>query len=216
MIYIYMCIIYIYRERDIYNCLTNLPWFTYTKNRETSFGTAVGNFMLVQKGRKRVFEVEDVESFGSSPWVLENMPSLGRNFQSWNATWMYSVDKSLTCQLTTETTSSFGYIVWFPLGRWCRELLDAGVDWKTVFFVPLVNWTAFWNTITETKENKWLTRADCWRLVYTQKLHSSMPIGSMYGIFTYIYHKTQPNVDKYTIHGSYGMDEEPFSVDFGF
>ena len=24
--------------------------------------------MLVQKGTKRVFEVEDVESFGSSPW----------------------------------------------------------------------------------------------------------------------------------------------------
>ena len=30
------------------------------------------------------------------------------------------------------------------------------------------------------------------------------PIGSMYGIFTYIYHKNQPNVAKYTIHGSYG------------
>ena len=30
------------------------------------------------------------------------------------------------------------------------------------------------------------------------------PIVSMYGIFTYIYHKNQPNVGKYTIHGSYG------------
>ena len=28
---------------------------------------------------------------------------------------------------------------------------------------------------------------------------------SMYGIFTYIYHKNQPNVGKYTIHGSYGQ-----------
>ena len=26
----------------------------------------------------------------------------------------------------------------------------------------------------------------------------------MYGIFTYIYHKNQPNVDKYAIHGWYG------------
>ena len=26
----------------------------------------------------------------------------------------------------------------------------------------------------------------------------------MYGIFAYIYHKNQPNVGKYTIHGSYG------------
>ena len=32
----------------------------------------------------------------------------------------------------------------------------------------------------------------------------SYPIGSMYGIFTYIYHKNQPNVGKYTIHGSCG------------
>ena len=30
------------------------------------------------------------------------------------------------------------------------------------------------------------------------------PIGSMYGIFAYIYHKNQPNVGKYTIHGSLG------------
>ena len=29
-------------------------------------------------------------------------------------------------------------------------------------------------------------------------------IGSMYGIFTYIYHKNQLNVGKYTIYGSYG------------
>ena len=28
---------------------------------------------------------------------------------------------------------------------------------------------------------------------------------SMYGIYTYIYHKNQPNVGKYTIHGSYGF-----------
>ena len=33
-----------------------------------------------------------------------------------------------------------------------------------------------------------------------------VPIGSMYGIFTYIYHKNQPNVVKYTIHGSYGVE----------
>ncbi len=32
---------------------------------------------------------------------------------------------------------------------------------------------------------------------------SQLPIGSMYGIFTYIYHKDKPNVGKYSIHGSY-------------
>ena len=30
------------------------------------------------------------------------------------------------------------------------------------------------------------------------------PIGSMYGIFTYIYHKNQLNVGEYIMHGSYG------------
>ena len=35
----------------------------------------------------------------------------------------------------------------------------------------------------------------------------------MYGIFTYIYHKNQPNVGIYTIHGSYGLDHSTtFSV----
>ncbi len=33
------------------------------------------------------------------------------------------------------------------------------------------------------------------------------PIGSMYGIFSYIYSQNQPNVGIYTIHGSYGYGE---------
>ena len=32
-----------------------------------------------------------------------------------------------------------------------------------------------------------------------------VPIPSMYGIFTYIYHKNQLNVGRYAIHGSYGV-----------
>ena len=39
--------------------------------------------------------------------------------------------------------------------------------------------------------------------VYISYMFIPYPIGSMYGIFTYIYHKNQPNVAKYTIHGSY-------------
>ena len=40
----------------------------------------------------------------------------------------------------------------------------------------------------------------------THMYHESCiyPKGSMYGIFSYIYHKNEPNVGKYTIHGSYG------------
>ena len=34
---------------------------------------------------------------------------------------------------------------------------------------------------------------------------ATIPIASMYGIFTYIYHKIKPNVDKYSIHGWYGI-----------
>ena len=46
------------------------------------------------------------------------------------------------------------------------------------------------------------------RALYDGMTYSSLPllIGSMYGILTYIYHKNQPNVGKYTIHGSYGLE----------
>ena len=40
----------------------------------------------------------------------------------------------------------------------------------------------------------------------------SFPWGSMYGIFPYIYHENQPNVGKYTIHGSYGFSRIQFDV----
>ena len=43
------------------------------------------------------------------------------------------------------------------------------------------------------------------------------PIGSMglVRIFTYIYHKNQPNVGKYTIHGSYGIVDLVTCIFFG-
>ncbi len=40
----------------------------------------------------------------------------------------------------------------------------------------------------------------------------SYPIASMYGIFTYIYHKNQPNVGKYAIHGSYGYSQWCYAI----
>ena len=33
-------------------------------------------------------------------------------------------------------------------------------------------------------------------------------VGSTYGIFTYMYHKNQPNVGRYTIHGWYGQEKQ--------
>ena len=35
----------------------------------------------------------------------------------------------------------------------------------------------------------------------------------MYGIFTYIHYKHQPNVGKYTIHGSHGLDKQIPDID---
>ena len=46
------------------------------------------------------------------------------------------------------------------------------------------------------------------------KYEISLPIGSMYGILAYIYHKNQPNVGKYTIHGSYGLWVMGFPISF--
>jgi len=39
-----------------------------------------------------------------------------------------------------------------------------------------------------------------------------IPIGSMYGIFTYIYHKFMINVGNYKSHGSYGIKQPLFAV----
>ena len=40
-------------------------------------------------------------------------------------------------------------------------------------------------------------------------MYMSYPIGSMYGIFTYIYHKFKPNVGKYDMDGM-GMSIFPY------
>ena len=39
----------------------------------------------------------------------------------------------------------------------------------------------------------------------TPNVRVPIPIGSMYDMFSYIYHINQPNVGKYTIHGCYGI-----------
>ncbi len=44
-------------------------------------------------------------------------------------------------------------------------------------------------------------------------LYIQIAIGSMYGIFTCIYHKIQLNVGKYTIHASYGIIVEEVDTD---
>ena len=52
------------------------------------------------------------------------------------------------------------------------------------------------------KKPKWGDTVDGSNMV--KIAHYLYPIVSMYGIFSYIYHKNQPNVGIYTIHGSCG------------
>ena len=40
---------------------------------------------------------------------------------------------------------------------------------------------------------------------YVCIFYVNIPIGSMYGIFTYMWLKCMVNVGKYSIHGSYGI-----------
>ena len=58
--------------------------------------------------------------------------------------------------------------------------------------------------------NKKHTASPIWRLLWPTTTESyrwgfPLPIGSMYGIFTYIWLIFMVNVAKYTIHGSYGL-----------
>ena len=55
------------------------------------------------------------------------------------------------------------------------------------------------------KKNRY--QAFCWGNPTGFILHQFNPIGSMYDLFTYICHNSQPNVGKYTIHGSYGNEK---------
>ena len=43
---------------------------------------------------------------------------------------------------------------------------------------------------------------------------ANYPKCSMYGIFTYIYPKNDPNVGKYSIHGASGMVYPPKTIEF--
>ena len=45
-------------------------------------------------------------------------------------------------------------------------------------------------------------------------VQSNIPIGSMYGVFTYIWLIFMVNVGKYSIHGSYGISIQKQEADF--
>ena len=59
---------------------------------------------------------------------------------------------------------------------------------------------------------------DNWVVVFQIFLEVStlFPIGSMYGIFTYIWLIFMVNVGKYTIHGSFGFGEDAPILTFAY
>ena len=72
---------------------------------------------------------------------------------------------------------------------------------------------SLWDRLPHSSRREWgtiyLVNYSCRYICQSHESYMSFskipsPIASMYGIFTYIYHKKAPNVGKYTIHGCYG------------
>ena len=73
------------------------------------------------------------------------------------------------------------------------------------------------NTTRTTQAENWVLTPLTGKLfAYPPTCEASIPIPSMHGIFPYIFHKNQPNVGKYTIHGCYGICWVRFLVTFAF
>ena len=75
-------------------------------------------------------------------------------------------------------------------------------SWFSLYVDPL--WSA-------DRGGKNHTHSGSLSLVTSYKLGYTYPKAYMYGIYTYIYHKIQPKVGKYTIHGWYGLQLSPLN-----
>ena len=88
------------------------------------------------------------------------------------------------CPSTSIIQRNFGHISGFKSPEWNYIEIYSPENWHGIFKKKAPNSKGN----TSTKSSMEL---------------GSIPIGSMYGMFTYIYHKNKPNVGIYTIHGSY-------------
>ena len=68
-------------------------------------------------------------------------------------------------------------------------------------------------TAIHTSTEIWASLAFSYTLKHQQK-HTVIPIGPMYGIFTYIYHENQPKVGTYSIHAAYIYISSELLFDF--
>ena len=74
------------------------------------------------------------------------------------------------------------------------------------FKTTLTSWCTF-NLASVRESQQWGNAGDILR---KQQHVVYIPIGSTYGICTYIYHEHQPNVGEYTIYGSHGIELDAF------
>ena len=72
--------------------------------------------------------------------------------------------------------------------------------------LPTKTWSVA-SPLTGDKKQHWHPRKNVAYLKQKIMEHQQheVPKQSMYGIFTYIYHRHKPNVGEYTLHGSYGV-----------
>ncbi len=142
-----------------------------------------------------------------NPWSFE---SWGKKVNIYDFTCIFDTPLSLTCDVDFwDSRRLFASIFWQLFANfgnvWCIIVDMEDIRKKThiyQFFVPALKRRANVHA-----QNPWNHRIGLWFLAYHHRFRYCMdthPIGSMYGIFTYIYHKKQPNVGEYTIHGSYG------------
>ena len=78
---------------------------------------------------------------------------------------------------------------------------------KLTFLDPKKRWMFLEvseSPFADSTEPRHLNGTERFTYLKTHEKFKPNPIGSMYGIFTYIYHTNYLNVGEYTMHGSYG------------
>ena len=121
-----------------------------------------------------------------------------------------------------EVPSTYHIFLAYFSGLWGYPILGSWrspIDFRKIIprgVAASFRWVKEWNyclVVTGTWFFHWLIMVNNWNTNITgwwwlepwNFEWLSIPIGSMYGIFTNIYPINDPNVGKYTIHGSYGI-----------
>ena len=81
-------------------------------------------------------------------------------------------------------------------------------------------WTELWNHLGDLSPayvgHRWIRRGQLAEFAHNRVMEHTVPICSMYGIFTYIWVIFRVNVGKYSIHGAYGVGDWPVLTYWNF